>query len=267
MKKKYVIGIDVGNTNSVIGLFCTGVELEVIHHWRITTRNHSTSDELGISILGFLNTIGIEPSQIQGIIYSSVVPSVDFTAEQMGEKYFQKKIMKVQWDMGLPLRINYPYPQEIGNDRLVNSCAAVDIYGGDLIIVDMGTATTFCTVYSDLGYSGGVIAPGLVLSMRALFESTAQLPMTQFCCPPDGILGKTTEQAVQSGFFYGWVGLLREILTRIKQKTPEKNLKVIATGGWVELVHQEIPNLFDSVDPLLTLKGLKCIYNHVTREN
>jgi type III pantothenate kinase len=159
----------------------------------------------------------------------------------------------------VPLTIKYPNPAEIGADRLVNAVAAKSLYGNDLIVIDMGTATTFCVLING-EYIGGVIAPGLNLSMEALTRNTAQLPSVTFAKPDSGAIGDSTVHAIQSGFFYGWAGILKGIIDEIRKSLPDKKLKVISTGGFSTLLQQEFSELFDEVDSLLTLKGLKMIY-------
>ncbi len=205
------MAIDIGNSNTVVGLFEDDATYDIPFHWRTVTQRNRTSDELGIFLLGFLQSAGIPSGWIKGFLYSSVVPSFNPIVERMGRDYFHCEPVKVTFDMGLPLQIQYPRPYEIGADRLVNAVAASIIYPGRSIIIDLGTATTFCLLLGN-EYMGGVIAPGLKLSMEALSRNTAQLPPVEFAAPPEGILGKTTATAIQSGFFYGWVGLLREII-------------------------------------------------------
>lgn len=252
------MALDIGNTNTVVGLFPGEGGDEIRYSWRTVTQRNRTSDELGIFLLGFLNSSSIDPASIVGFIYSSVVPSFNPIVERMSRDYFQCDPMRVRYDMGLPIRIEYPRPFEIGADRLVNACASSEIYGGDSIIVDLGTATTFCVLHGD-AYHGGTIAPGLKLSMEALSRNTAQLPPVEFS-RPISVLGDSTISAIQSGFFYGWVGLIREILTQIRRTNPNRNYRVIATGGLASMIHSEAPELFNTVEPQLTLKGLMVIY-------
>ena len=258
----YVLGFDIGNSNTVIGIFKPETELAILHHWRIATKLEYTSDELGISLLGLISSHGFAPQNIKGLIYSSVVPSLNQTVREMTQTYFPQalpKLKAVSWNMGLPLEFQYPRPEEIGADRLVNASAAVTLYGGDLIIVDMGTATTFCVIHEGKQYIGGCIAPGLKVSMESLGKHTAQLPAIEFCCPPNGVIGNSTVEALQAGFFFSWASILEGIIARIRKLSPERQYKVIATGGLVNYIHEHLPGLFDEVDPLLTLRGLKYI--------
>lgn len=254
----YILAVDIGNTNTVFGLFRDTAEHEIEKHWRTVTHRDRTSDELGIFLLGFLSSSGIDPSSIRGFIYSSVVPSFNPIVERMAQDYFSTQPFRVRHD-NIPLAIDYPRPDEIGADRLVNAVAANTMYPGSQIVVDLGTATTFCVVHDGV-YLGGAIAPGLKLSMEALFRNTAQLSSVEFSRPPGGVVAKSTKHAIQSGFFFGWVGLLRGILDEAARASPGRKYRTIATGGLSALIHREVPELFDTVDGMLTLRGLKIIY-------
>lgn len=259
--EEFILGIDTGNTNTVIGLFRDNPDHEIIYHWRTVSRRERTSDELGIFILGFLGMQGIQARQIKDCIYSSVVPSFSPIIERMSRDYFKCAALRVSSDIPLPFSIDYPRPEEIGADRLVNAAAGCVIYGGNLIIVDMGTATTFCALLEGR-YKGGSIAPGLKLSIEALSRNTAQLPPIEFTKPDSGVVGDSTIHALQSGFFYGWIGILREIRDQMRAAYPGHALRVLATGGLSTMIHEEVPDLFDEVDSQLTLRGLKIIYLH-----
>lgn len=262
--ESYILGVDIGNTNTVFGLFTAEEEGTILHHWRTATGKDRTSDELGVFLLSFLKTVSLEADQIRGFVYSSVVPSFNPVVERMAESYFRTKPVRVRHD-AIPLEISYPRPHEVGEDRLVNAVAARTLHGEkDAIIIDLGTATTFCVLH-DGTYFGGVIAPGLALSMQALAGRTAQLPTVDFVRPPSGVIGDSTIHAIQSGFFFGWAGLLKEIIAEIRNAHPDRTYTVIATGGYAPLLHGEIPELFDLVDPLLTLRGLKAIYRWLNR--
>lgn len=255
--------VDIGNTNTVFGLFEAEDRPDsLLRHWRTVTRRDRTSDELGIFLRGFLETADLAEHTIKGFVYSSVVPSFNPIVERMAEDYFQAQALRISHDMGLPINLKYPHPEEIGADRLVNASAAHVLFGGDLIIVDLGTATTFCVMHSG-DYLGGLIAPGLKLSIDSLARHTAQLPSIEFKRPLDGVIAKSTLQALQGGFFYGWVGLLREIIQRIKNVEPDRRYQVVATGGLSSLIQREETGLFDRVDPLLTLKGLQVILQNL----
>ncbi|MDH5655792.1 MAG: type III pantothenate kinase [Spirochaetia bacterium] len=262
MKDSYILGIDIGNTNTVFGLF-NSKESGILHHWRTATHRDRTSDELGIFLTSFLNSETIDRENITGFIYSSVVPSFNPVLEKMTQDYFKQKALKISYDM-VPLEISYPNPSEIGADRLVNAVAAKEKYGQNLIVIDMGTATTFCILTGGT-YRGGVIAPGLNLSIEALTKNTAQLPSISFEKPSSGVIGDSTIHAMQSGFFYGWAGMLKGILDEIKKSHPETKFRIIAAGGFSGILQKEIPGMFDETDPLLTLNGLQIIYYHTQK--
>jgi type III pantothenate kinase len=255
-EKDKLLVIDVGNTNTVFGLFNNG-ESNPRFHKRTVTRPDRTSDELGVFLKGFFKEEEINPNRIGFAIYSSVVPAFNPIISRMLEDWFNVKPMSVQYQMKLPFSIAYQRPFEIGADRLVNA-AAISHREGNFIIVDMGTATTFCVVNSNKEYLGGVIAPGLKISMEALTRNTAQLPPITFQ-HPGRVIGQSTLESLQSGFFYGWVGLLRGIISEIKREHGE-NYKVIGTGGLVSILHNNVSGIFDEIDPILTLKGLKVLF-------
>ena len=254
--------IDVGNTNTVFGLFS---DEELIFHRRTVTHRDRTSDELGLYLKGFFREESLASGKINGAIYSSVVPQLNPIIERMLQDWFSVESFRVSHDINLPFSIKYPRPYEIGADRLVNSAAVVKEFGGECIIIDLGTATTFCVLDKERNYLGGVIAPGLKLSMDALTKNTAQLPPIIFK-QPESILGSSTLESLQSGFFYGWIGMLEKIISEIKV-AHGKDFRVYATGGLVSIIHNAYPHLFDKTDPMMTLKGLKILHDLNKRSN
>lgn len=264
--RSVILALDIGNSNTVAGIFSADDpdENQVPCNWRTVTQRNRTSDELGIFLLGVLAFAKIEPDRIGGFIYSSVVPSFNPIVERMAKDYFGCDPIRVRSDMDLPIEILYPRPYEIGADRLVNAVGVSVLYGGNAIIIDLGTATTFCIVHDGKDYLGGIIGPGLKLSMEALSRNTAQLPPIEFS-RPESVIGFSTVEALQSGFFYGWVGLIREILNQIRKENPDRDYRVYATGGLSGMIHQNEKGLFDVVDVSLTLRGLKAIYHHLHR--
>lgn len=259
--KKYILAIDIGNTNTVFGLFNGSTDNEILNSWRTVTRRDRTSDELGIFLLGFLQSHGVDPTEISGAIYSSVVPPLNPIVERMCVDYFSCTPSRVRHD-NVPIEFVYPRPDEIGADRLVNAIAAKTLFPGNHIIVDLGTATTFCLL-KDGKYWGGAIAPGLKLSMEALSRNTAQLPPIEFSRPIKGVIGDTTLNSMKSGFFFGWLGLLRGVIHEMKAEYPSEKFETIGTGGLSTMIHKEASDVFDIVDTGLTLKGLKIIYSHI----
>jgi len=246
--------IDVGNTNTVLGVF-KGKEL--IQNWRISTNKNQTMDEYGILITTLTYSSRISPRAIQHIIISCVVPPMETMLAELCEKYFQVKPLVVGPGMKTGMPIRYDNPREVGADRIVNAVAALDQYGGNLIIVDFGTATTFDYI-SPLGeYEGGAIAPGIIISSEALFYRASKLPRVDLQCPPQ-VVGKDTTSSIQSGIIYGYAGLVDGVVARMKAETGT-DPKVIASGGQASLIAQ-VTNSIEEVNPLLTLQGLRSLY-------
>jgi type III pantothenate kinase len=246
--------IDVGNTNTVIGVYHDG-ELE--YHWRIETSRHKTEDEFGMLLHSLFEYVGLMFEQIEGIIISSVVPPIMFALERMCKKYFHIDPQIVGPGMKTGLNIKYDNPKEVGADRIVNAVAAIQLYGSPLIVVDFGTATTYCYIDENKQYMGGAIAPGITISTEALYSRAAKLPRIEIA-RPDQIIGKNTVTAMQSGILFGYVGQVEGIVKRMKWQSSQEP-KVIATGGLAPLIANE-SDCIDIVDPFLTLKGLEIIY-------
>ncbi|MDP4161702.1 MAG: type III pantothenate kinase [Bacillota bacterium] len=245
---------DVGNTNIVLGVY-KGEELT--HHWRIETNRNRTEDEYGMIVNSLFDHAGLSLSNIDGIIISSVVPPIMFALERMCRKYFHVKPLVVGPGIKTGLDIKYENPREVGADRIVNAVAAIHEYGSPLIIVDFGTATTYCYINEHRQYMGGAIAPGINISTEALYSKAAKLPRIEIA-RPDGVVGKNTVAAMQAGILYGYVGQVEGIVKRMMDQSAQMPT-VIATGGLSSLIAQE-SNIIDIVDPFLTLKGLQLIY-------
>lgn len=252
--KKVIFVLDVGNTNIVLGVY-EGEELK--HHWRMETNRHKTEDEYGMIVKNLFQHVNLSLDSIEGIIISSVVPPIMFSLERMCEKYFNITPLVVGPGIKTGLNIKYENPREVGADRIVNAVAGIKEYGGPLIIVDFGTATTYCYINEDKQYMGGAIAPGIGISTEALYSKAAKLPRIEIG-RPDHIIGKNTVSAMQSGILYGYVGQVEGIVKRMKA-TGSTNPLVIATGGLAQLISKE-SDVIDVVDSFLTLKGLKLIY-------
>ncbi|MFD1040716.1 type III pantothenate kinase [Virgibacillus byunsanensis] len=249
--------LDVGNTNTVLGVF---KEDELIYEWRIKTDRYKTEDEFGILIKSLFEHKGITFADIQGIIISSVVPPIMFALEKMCQYYFNQEALVIGKDsVRYSLKMSYPNPREIGADRIVNAVGAIDAYGGPLIIIDFGTATTYCYINEKNEYHGGIIAPGIHISMEALYAKASKLPKIEIEAPQN-VVGTSTVEAMQSGFFYGYVGQVDGIVNRIKKQSIEAPT-VIATGGLAPLI-SNASDTIDVVDPHLTLKGLYLIYQN-----
>ncbi|MCD8500993.1 MAG: type III pantothenate kinase [Bacillaceae bacterium] len=246
--------IDVGNTNIVLGVYHKDI---LTHHWRMETSRQKTEDEYGMIVKQFFANEGLKLSDIKGIIISSVVPPIMYSLEQMCKKYFSIAPMVIGPGIKTGLNIKYDNPKEVGADRIVNAVAAIELYGSPLIIVDFGTATTYCYVNELNQYMGGAIAPGIGISTEALYTRASKLPRIEIAKPKD-IIGKNTVTAMQSGILYGYVGQVEGIVARIKSQAAV-DPKVVATGGLASLISKE-SSVINIVDPFLTLKGLKMIY-------
>ncbi|OIJ14446.1 pantothenate kinase [Anaerobacillus arseniciselenatis] len=246
--------LDVGNTNIVLGVYD---DEELKYHWRIGTDRQRTEDEYGMIIKELFSYEGLTTKDIDGIIISSVVPPIMYALEEMCKKYFYVKPMIIGPGIKTGLNIKYDNPKEVGADRIVNAVAAIELYGSPLIIVDFGTATTYCYISEEHQYMGGAIAPGIGISTEALYNRASKLPRIEIIKPKD-IVGKNTVSAMQSGILYGYVGQVEGIVNRIKDQANKEPL-VIATGGLAPLIAEE-SKVIDVVDPFLTLKGLIMIY-------
>jgi type III pantothenate kinase len=246
--------IDIGNTSISFGVYA-GKKL--INSWRIFTSTGKTPDEYGVEILNFLNFGKIDRKEVSGIAISCVVPSLLPIFEQVSEEYFQVKPLVVGRGGELGMDILYDNPKEVGADRISASVAAFELYKGPVIVVDFGTATTFDVISKKGEYIGGVIAPGIGISSQALFEKAAQLPHVELT-KPDSIIGRNTRKSMQAGIVYGTIGQVKEILSRIKKEIGG-NPKIVATGGYANLIAEEI-EVIDTINQDLVLEGLRIIW-------
>lgn len=252
-----LLAFDVGNTNILIGLF-DGDKLN--DSWRIATDLGKSSDEYGVLIEQLFIHQGVDIHDVNDIIISTVVPSLLFTLQHMSVKYFKKQALVVEAGVKTGLAIKYDNPQQVGADRIVNAVAAYEKYGGPAIIVDFGTATTFCAVTEKGEYLGGSIAPGIKISSDALSKKTSKLPKVEIEIPGRTIC-KTTQESVQAGLVYGHMGTCEYIINLMKKELGNPDMvKVIATGGFAELIKQGT-DCIDIIDKNLTLEGLALIYS------
>ncbi len=246
--------IDVGNTNTVLGIF-QGSELRA--HWRLTTNRGQTADEYGLLIRTLFGLEHVEPQQITGIMIASVVPPLNGLLEEMAEKYFKMKAMFLGPGTRTGVPIHYDNPQEVGADRIADAVAAFEKYGGPCIIVDFGTAITFDAISEKGEYLGGVISPGLGIAAEALFARAARLPRVDIR-EPERVIGTNTVASMQSGLFYGAVGLVDGILDRLFGVLGP-GTRAVATGGQAPLIASASKYKLP-VDSWLTLDGLRLIY-------
>lgn len=253
-----ILLIDVGNTNVTIGA-CENNELKA--SWRMTTNKDQTSDEIGVTLRNFFTYNEIDIGKIEGTIISSVVPPIMYSLTHAVRKYIGTEpiIVKSTSKMGLTVKVDNP--KEVGADRLVNAVAAIKKYKAPFIIVDFGTATTFCAINKDKEYLGGVILPGVKISLNALVEKTAKLPRIEIA-KPDTVIGTNTVASMQSGMYYGYAGCVDNIVNKMKAELGE-DATVIATGGLARMIAKEAKTI-DTIDSGLTLEGLKIIYDNET---
>ena len=250
-----ILTLDIGNTNMKTALF-DGMEMR--QYWRLSTNRARTSDEFGMSLIGLMNHQGIDPGQITGIMMSSVVPQINFTIEHMCRTYFGMEPMKIEPGIKTGINIKYENPRELGSDRIANAVAAYELYGGPCITIDFGTATSFGAISARGEFLGGAICPGLKLAADALTERTAKLPRFELV-KPENVIGRNTVANMQAGIVYGYIGQIKYLVNRMKREMGVEGIKVIATGGMAVLVAGE-SSAIDVMDGLLTLKGLRLIY-------
>jgi type III pantothenate kinase len=247
--------IDIGNTNIVLGLY-RGEDL--LTHWRISTDHERMPDEYAMVIMNLFAHAGYKAEHVDDVIIASVVPSLTDRFQEMVLAYFDKDALVVGTGTRTGVAIRYDRPQEVGADRVINVAAAFKQYGGPACIVDFGTGTTFDALSAQGEYLGGAIAPGVRVAAEALFQRTAKLPRIDLQRPPHAIGGNTVD-AMRSGILFGYVGLVEGLVARFRAELGP-NMRVIATGGLAELIARET-TVIEFVDPWLTLKGLRLVYD------
>ena len=246
---------DIGNSNIVLGTY-EGKKL--LRHWRISTDRQKTGDEYGMLINDLFRYQGIRMTDIDAIIISSVVPPLMVPMIKMCERYFHIHPLVVGPGIKTGIRLKYENPREIGADRIVNVVGAYEQYGGPLIVIDIGTATTFDVVADNGDFLGGVIAPGLGSSADALFQRAAKLPRIELVTPKN-VISRNTIAGMQAGIIFGYVGQIDEIVNRIKAEMKAEKVTVVATGGYARMISRESKTI-DRIDHFLTLTGLRVLY-------
>ena len=250
-----LLAIDIGNTNIKYGVF-KGEKL--VASFRVSSRLSRTADEYGSVLVNLLQTKQIEKTDIDGVIISSVIPSLNYTICHMCEYFFNKTPLMIGPGVKTGLNIKADNPKEVGADIIVNSVSAFNKYGGPIVVIDFGTATTFDVISANCELLGVIIAPGIKTSLEGLVSNTAQLPMIELDAPKT-VIGKNTKHCMQSGIIFGFAGLVDNILYKIKKELHLDDIKVVATGGLGEIIAKEVKNI-TLVDRTLTLEGLYNIY-------
>lgn len=250
-----LLAFDVGNTNIVFGVYDKG---ELIQFWRMSTDKSKSADELGIFIKQCFDYEDVDTGDITNIIISSVVPSIMYSLQHMTRKYFDMEAMVVGPGIKTGMNVKYDNPRQVGADRIVNGVAAFKKYGGPVIVVDFGTATTFCAINEKCEYLGGSITPGIKISSDALFQRAAKLTRVELV-KPKRVICKNTTESIQAGVILGYVGTVDYIVNRMKKEFNVADIKVIATGGLATLIAEETDSI-DVIDKFLTLDGLYEIY-------
>jgi type III pantothenate kinase len=249
-----LLTIDLGNTNTVLGVF-EGAELRA--HWRLATRREQTADEYGILVRNLFMSSGLAPTAIEGVALASVVPPLTPVLVALSKQYLDLEPLVVEPGVRTGMPILYEPPGDVGADRIVNGVAAFAAYGGPVIVVDFGTATTLDVVTRKGEYLGGVICPGVGISADALFQRAARLPRVDVR-HPGKVIGRSTVGSIQSGIYFGYAAMVEGLIARLRSELGEP-ARVVATGGLAETLAGEIPSI-EAVDPVLTLTGLRLIW-------
>lgn len=256
-----ILAIDIGNSNVKLGVFDGDA---LVASFRFASIEGKTADEYGVNVRNYFEAAHLDMSAVDGVVLSSVIPSLNYTFEHMCDYYFgvTPLVVSAKIDCGLP--IDYDNPRELGSDRIATSVAAIERYGTPLIVVDFGTATTFNCIDSQGRFAGGMIFPGMRAASDALVSSTAKLPRFEFVVP-DEVIGKSTVANMQAGLYYGFVGLVENIVRKIRGEEGFSSARVIATGGFSSFLSAQT-DCFDVIDRELSLYGLYCVYKRHIKE-
>lgn len=255
-----ILGFDIGNTNTVLGIYHDS-DIVPRRSYRYRTVRNITIDELCMKVHGFLGIFEREyqnSQSVTGVVFSSVVPEVNHLYYSMSKRLFEIPPLEIDYTVKLSIRIKYTAPEQLGSDRIVNAEAAFREYGRDCIIIDLGTATTFCILHDNGEFDGGLIGPGMGISINALSEKTSKL-LTVELKKPENIIARNTAEAITSGFFYGWLSMVEGIIGRIEGHYNKTFLKIF-TGGYAEIIGPHVA--FESIiDTNLTMKGLRYVFD------
>ena len=249
-----LLTVDVGNTNTVLGVFD---ETDLRVHWRLTTRRGQTADEYGILVRNLFQGSEVEPDRIEGVALASVVPPLTPVLVELSRQYLGHEPLVVEPGVKTGMPILYEPPADVGADRILNGVAAFAGFGGPVVVLDFGTATTFDVITQGGEYAGGVICPGIGISADALFQRAARLPRVDVR-DPGSVIGRSTVTSMQSGLYFGYAAMCEGVIGRIREELGEP-MSVVATGGLAETLAAEIPSI-EAVDPVLTLTGLRLIW-------
>ena len=249
-----LFAIDIGNTNIVFGIY---EDKNIIDYWRISSDPHKTADEYGLLFCDLLKYANVGMKNVDNVIIASVVPPLTSVFIRMVQRYLKTTPIIVDENTKTGLKICYDNPGDVGADRIVNAVAAYAAYGGPVIIVDFGTATTFCAVSKEAEYLGGVIVPGILISLEALLQKAAKLPKVTLE-PPKTVIGRSTVSSIQSGIIYGYAGMVDELVDRMKREMGGEPY-IIATGGLAEMIVPQTRNIKE-INPMLTLDGLRLVF-------
>lgn len=257
-----ILALDIGNTNIKIGMFCGD---KLMDSWRVSTLSSRTADEFGMILFDLLATKNATFYDVEGVIMSSVAPSMNYTIEHMCRYYMHKGPIVVNDKLDTGIKLMYRNPEELGSDRIIDCVAAYYLYGGPAIVIDFGSATTFNAITAKGEFLGGAIAPGIKTATESLVNTAAKLPRIELISP-ENVIGRNTVENMQSGIAYGFTGLVDYIVRKMKMCDGLENAKVIATGGLSEIVVRSDDSVINITDRALALKGLKIIYDRNKRK-